>query len=114
MGLWDKFRKGLRKTREEGITAQMDQVIESYEEITDDLYEELEEVLIMGDVGFPTAEKVIKSLKSKVENDRITSVKQVRETMKDIVSGVVWGGSYLRLRTKPSVILVIEIGRAHV
>ena len=109
MGLWDKFRKGLRKTREEGITAQMDQVIESYEEITDDLYEELEEVLIMGDVGFPTAEKVIKSLKSKVENDRITSVKQVRETMKDIVSGVVWGGSYLRLRTKPSVILVIGV-----
>lgn len=109
MGLWDKFRKGLRKTREEGITAQMDQVIESYEEITDDLYEELEEVLIMGDVGFPTAEKVIKSLKSKVENDRITSVKQVREMMKDIVSGVVWGGSYLRLRTKPSVILVIGV-----
>ena len=109
MGLWDKFRKGLRKTREEGITAQMDQVIESYEEITDDLYEELEEVLIMGDVGFPTAEKVIKSLKSKVENDRITSVKQVRETMKDIVSGVVWGGSYLRLRTKPSVIPVIGV-----
>lgn len=109
MGLFDKFKKGLKKTREEGMTAQMDQVIESYEEITDDLYEELEEVLIMGDVGFPTAEKVIKNLKSKVENDKITSVKQVRETMKDIVSGVVWGGSYLRLRTKPSVILVIGV-----
>lgn len=63
MGLFDKFRKGLRKTREEGITAKIDEVVESYEEITDDLYDELEEVLIMGDVGFATAEKVIKSIK---------------------------------------------------
>lgn len=63
----------------------------------------------MGDVGFPTAEKVIKSLKEKIENDRIKDVKQVRETLKDIVSGIVWGGSYLKLRTKPSVILVIGV-----
>ena len=63
MGLFDKFRKGLKKTREEGITAQIEDVVDSYEEITDELYEELEEILIMGDVGFPTAEKVIKSLK---------------------------------------------------
>ncbi len=109
MGLFDKFRKGLKKTREEGITAQIEDVVDSYEEITDELYEELEEILIMGDVGFPTAEKVIKSLKEKIENDRIKDVKQVRETLKDIVSGIVWGGSYLKLRTKPSVILVIGV-----
>ena len=58
MGLFDKFRKGLRKTREQGITAQINEVVENYEQITDDLYEELEEILIMGDVGFPTAEKI--------------------------------------------------------
>ena len=109
MGLFDKFRKGLRKTREQGITAQINEVVESYEQITDDLYEELEEILIMGDVGFPTAEKIIKSLREKVENDRITDVKKVRETLKDIVSGIVWGGSYLKLRTRPSVILVIGV-----
>lgn len=109
MGLFDKFRKGLRKTRDEGMTAQMDEVIESYEEITDELFDELEEVLIMGDVGMPTAERVISDLKAKIDNDKITSVSQVRETMKDIVAGVVWGGSYLRLRTKPSIILVIGV-----
>ena len=109
MGLFDKFRKGLRKTREQGITAQINEVVENYEQITDDLYEELEEILIMGDVGFPTAEKIIKSLREKVENDRITDVKKVRETLKDIVSGIVWGGSYLKLRTKSSVILVIGV-----
>ena len=109
MGLFDKFRKGLRKTREQGITAQINEVVENYEEITDELSDELEEILIMGDVGFPTAEKIIKSLREKVENDGITNVKKVRETLKDIVSGIVWGGSYLRLRTKPSVILVIGV-----
>ncbi|MBR1763516.1 MAG: signal recognition particle-docking protein FtsY [Eubacterium sp.] len=109
MGLFDKFRKGLKKTRDEGITAQMDEVIQSYEKIDDELFEELEEVLIMGDVGMPTAERIIKDLKAKIENDKITSVSQVRETMKDIVAGVVWGGSYLKIRTKPSVILVIGV-----
>lgn len=109
MGLFDKFRKGLKKTRTEGITAQIDEVIESYKKIDDELFEELEEILIMGDVGIPTAEKIIKSLKEKISNDRITSVSKVRETMKDIVSGIVWGGSMLKLRTKPSVILVIGV-----
>ncbi|MDD6728533.1 MAG: signal recognition particle-docking protein FtsY [Eubacteriales bacterium] len=109
MGIFDVFKRGLKKTRDEGITAQMDEVMESYEEITDDLFDELEEILIMGDVGMNTAERVIRDLKKKIENDKITDVKQVRETMKDIVSGIVWGGSYLRLRTKPSVILVIGV-----
>ncbi len=109
MGIFDKFRKGLKKTRDEGITAQMDEVMETYDEICDELFDELEEVLIMGDVGMPTAERVIRDLKAKIENDRITDVRQVRETMKDIVSGIVWGGSYLRLRSKPSIILVIGV-----
>ena len=94
MGIFSIFKKGLKKTRDEGITAQMDEVMESYEEITDELFDELEEILIMGDVGMPTAERIIRDLKNKIENDRIRDVKQVRETMKDIVSGVVWGGSY--------------------
>ncbi len=109
MGIFSIFKKGLKKTREEGITAQMDEVMESYEEITDELFDELEEILIMGDVGMPTAERIIRDLKNKIENDRIRDVKQVRETMKDIVSGVVWGGSYLRLRSKPSIILMIGV-----
>lgn len=109
MGIFSMFKKGLKKTRDEGITAQMNEVIESYEKITDELFDELEEILIMGDVGMPTAERIIRDLKNKIENDKIRDVKQVRETMKDIVSGIVWGGSYLRLRSKPSVILMIGV-----
>lgn len=109
MGLFSKFRKGLKKTRDEGITAKVDDVIETYDEICDDLFDELEEVLIMGDVGMQTAERIISDLKEKIENDKITEVSEVRETLKDIVAGIVWGGSYLKLRTKPSVILVIGV-----
>lgn len=109
MGLFSKLRKGLKKTRHEGLTAQVDEVIETYDEICDELFDELEEVLIMGDVGLPTAERVINDLKDKIENDKITEVAEVRETLKDIVAGVVWGGSYLKLRTKPSIILVIGV-----
>ena len=109
MGIFSIFKKGLKKTRDEGITAQMDEVMDSYDKITDELFDELEEILIMGDVGMPTAERIIRDLKTKIENDKITDVKQVRETRKDIVSGIVWGGSYLRLRSKPSVILVIGV-----
>lgn len=109
MGIFSFFKKGLKKTRDEGITAQMDEVMETYDEICDELFDELEEILIMGDVGMPTAERIISDLKKKIDNDKITEVRQVRETMKDIVSGIVWGGSYLRLRSKPSVILVIGV-----
>ena len=109
MGLFSKFRKGLKKTRDEGITAKVDEVIETYDEICDDLFDELEEVLIMGDVGMQTAERIISDLKEKIENDKITEVSEVRETLKDIVAGIVWGGSYLKPRTKPSVILVIGV-----
>lgn len=92
MGLFDKFRKGLRKTREQGITAQINEVVENYEEITDELYDELEEILIMGDVGFPTAEKIIKSLREKVENDGITNVKKCAKRLK-ILFPVLYGAA---------------------
>ncbi|MCC8022427.1 MAG: signal recognition particle-docking protein FtsY, partial [Clostridiales bacterium] len=108
MGIFSKFSKGLRKTRE-NMTQQMDEVIDAYEAIDDSLFEELEEILIMGDVGMPTAEKIIADLKRRIENDKITDPKAVREMLKDIVSGIVWGGSWLKLRTKPSIILVIGV-----
>ena len=67
MGLFDKLRKGLKKQGKRALLLRIEDVVDSYEEITDELYEELEEILIMGDVGFPTAEKVIKSLKEKLK-----------------------------------------------
>ncbi len=94
MGIFSIFKKGLKKTRDEGITAQLDEVMDSYEKITPEFFDDLEEILIMGDVGMPTAERIIRDLKSKIENDKVDDVRRVREIMKDIVSGIVWGGSY--------------------
>ncbi len=109
MSIFDKFKKGLKKTRDEGITAQMDEALQEYDKISDELYDELEEILIMGDVGYSTAEKITKSLREKVQNDDIVDVADVREAMKDIVSGFIWGGSYLSIRSKPAVILMIGV-----
>ena len=108
MGIFGKFFKGLKKTRE-SMTQQMDEVLDSYDVIDDDLFDELEEVLIMGDVGIGTATKIINDLKRRIENDNIKDPKAVREMIQDIVSGIVWGGSFLKLRTKPSIILVIGV-----
>ena len=82
MGIFSVFKRGLKKTRDEGITAQLDEVVDSYEKITPEFFDNLEEILIMGDVGMPTAERIIRDLKSKIENDKVDDVRQVREMMK--------------------------------
>ena len=71
MGIFSVFKRGLKKTRDEGITAQLDEVVDSYEKITPEFFDDLEEILIMGDVGMPTAERIIRDLKSKIENDKV-------------------------------------------
>ena len=73
MGIFLNSERVWKKTRTEGITAQLDDVMESHQEITDDLYDELEEVLIMGDVGIPTAQRADPDTESEIENDKITS-----------------------------------------
>lgn len=108
MGLFSKFRKGFQKSREQ-MAQQMDEVAQAYEEINDEFFEDMEEILIMGDVGMTTATKIIEELRRRINNDHIKDPKAVREMIRDVVSGMVWGGSWLKLRTKPSIILVIGV-----
>lgn len=108
MGLFSKFRKGFQKSREQ-MAQQMDEVAQAYEEINDEFFEDMEEILIMGDVGVTTATKIIEELRRRIDNDHVKDPKAVREMIRDVVSGMVWGGSWLKLRTKPSIILVIGV-----
>jgi fused signal recognition particle receptor len=55
MGLFDKIKKGLKKTRDV-FTGRMDELVENYKELDDDFYEDLTDILIMADVGVPTSE----------------------------------------------------------
>ena len=62
MGFFNKIKEGLKKTRD-AVIGQIDSMLKSFTKIDDELFEELEELLVMGDVGVPTAEKICEELK---------------------------------------------------
>ena len=62
MGFFKKIKEGLKKTRD-AVVGQIDSMLKSFTKIDDELFEELEELLVMGDVGVPTAEKICKELR---------------------------------------------------
>ena len=66
MGFFNKIKEGLKKTRD-AVIGQIDSMLKSFTKIDDELFEELEELLVMGDVGVPTAKKYVKSLKRELK-----------------------------------------------
>lgn len=66
MGFFNKIKEGLKKTRD-AVIGQIDSMLKSFTKIDDELFEELEELLVMGDVGVPTAEKICEELKRELK-----------------------------------------------
>ena len=108
MGIFKKFGFGLKKTRE-GLDKKLEDVIGAYEEITDDLYDDLEEALIMADVGVTTATKIIDELRDHVNKNEVRNPKHAKMVIADIIAGMLDGGEDWGLVTIPSVILVIGV-----
>ncbi len=109
MGLFDKLKQGLQKTRK-GITEQIDKVLVSFGKIDDDLFEELEEILISADVGIDTTLKIIEDLKRKVKEKKIINPMDVKELLREELSEILIDDeSFLKLDTSPSVIVVIGV-----
>ena len=108
MGIFKKFGFGLKKTRE-GLDKKLEDVIGAYEEITDDLYDDLEEALIMADVGVTTATKIIDELRDRVNKNEVRNPKHAKMVIADIIAGMLDGGEDWGLVTIPSVILVIGV-----
>lgn len=109
MGLFDKLKDGLKKTRE-SITHRIDQVLVSFGKVDEELFEELEEVLITSDVGLETSTAIIEELRQKVKKEKITDAAGVRHAIKEIISGRLSDeGAELKLTTKPSVIVIIGV-----
>ena len=92
MGIFKKFGFGLKKTRE-GLDKKLEDVIGAYEEITDDLYDDLEEALIMADVGVTTATKIIDELRDRVDRNEVRNPKHAKMVIADIIAGMLDGGS---------------------
>lgn len=108
MGLFSKIKNGLKKTRD-GIWNQISNVFRGFSKIDEDLYEELEELLVMGDVGIHTAEKICSLLREKVKEEKISDPQLLEGTIKEIIRGILSGDQELNISTKPSIILVIGV-----
>ncbi len=108
MGLFEKFNKGLRKTRN-SMSGAIDVMLHGKNEIDDDLYEELEEILIMGDVGMTTAAEICEKLRDYVAKKYLRKPEQVKTAIREIVAEMLQGGEDMGLITLPSVILVIGV-----
>lgn len=108
MGFFSKIKEGLKKTRD-AIVGQIDNVLKSFTKIDEELFEELEEVLIMGDVGMTTAEKICQELRNRVKKEGVTDPEKIHDLLADVISEMLSGGQELQLNTKPSIILVIGV-----
>lgn len=108
MGIFSKINFGLTKTRNK-MAGAIDDLFDDVDEITDDLYAELEEVLVMGDVGMVTAVEITERLRKSVSEKRLRGSEKVKEEIKEIVAELLDGGEDMGLITVPSVVLVIGV-----
>ena len=108
MGIFDKIREGLKKTRD-NISGQITQMVNSFTKIDEELFEELEELLVMGDVGMNTAQYICDQLRKKIKEKGITDPSLIMGELKAIVSEMLQGDNELHAGTKPSIILVIGV-----
>ena len=108
MGLFKKFNFGLKKTREQSSGA-IDSELEASAAIDDDLFEELEEILIMGDVGVTTAQHIIDELRDRVKKRDLKKPDKLRRVIREVVADMLSGKEGMELDTIPSVILVIGV-----
>lgn len=108
MGFFGKIKEGLKKTRD-SISNGVNGILNSFTKIDDELFEELEETLVMADVGVQTSTEICDRLRKKIKETGVTDPKEIKGMMKEIISEMLGETEGLRLDTKPSVILVIGV-----
>ena len=108
MGFFDKIKAGLKKTRD-SITGQINSMLHAFTKIDEELFEELEELLVMADVGMNTATEICDTLRARVKERGITDPNEIMTLLQEVVTEMVSGDNELHLDTQPSVILVIGV-----
>ena len=111
MAFLDKLKSGLSKTRN-AILGQIDEVMKSFVRVDEDLLDELEELLIMADIGVAATEDIMEQLRDAVKDGRLKEKEQVTDALKEILSDMIGEGEALDLSTTPAVILVIGVNGA--
>ncbi len=108
MGFFSKIKEGLKKTRD-SIADGVGGIINSFTKIDEELFEQLEETLVMSDIGVETSVEICDRLRKKIKETGITDPAEIRNLMKDIIADMLGDDEGLKLDTKPSLILVIGV-----
>ena len=111
MAFLDKLKAGLSKTKN-AIFGQIDEVLKAFVKVDEDLLEELEELLIMSDIGVNATEEIMERLRDDVKSGRLKEKEQVTAALRAILEDMIGEGEELNLSTTPSVILVIGVNGA--
>ena len=108
MSFFKKLKEGLTKTRN-NISAKIESVINSFTRIDEEFFETLEEILISGDIGIETSQKLCDDLRKEVKKRSVTDPFEIRELLKNIMVESLAGENELLLSSKPSIILVLGV-----
>ena len=106
-----KLKEGLKKTKD-SFMAKVKQLINSFTKIDEDFFDELEETLILSDIGAETSADICDKLRAEVKKTGTTDPNEVKQLLKNIISEMLTGDNELKLDTKPSVIMVIGVNGA--
>lgn len=109
MGFFDKLKQGLGKTKN-SIDEKINNVFSVFRKVDEELLEELEEVLVMSDIGMETSVKIIDELRTKIKKEKIEDEEAVKKALKEIMAEILnIAEPKLNLETKPSVILIVGV-----
>jgi len=109
MGFFEKLKRGLAKTSQ-NISSRIDSVLAAFGKIDEELFEELEEALIMADIGVDTTTEIIERLRTEVRRGRISKPEEIKEQLVEIIGGIMQEEvEPLRIESKPAVILLIGV-----
>lgn len=110
MGFFNKISEGLKKTRDS--LGQLFDGVFSGGSVDDELFDDLEEALVLGDTGAATAGAICTELRRRVKKEGVTDPERVREMLAEVIAEMLRGGQELNLESKPAIIMVIGVNGA--
>ena len=109
MGFFDKLKQGLTKTRD-SFDEKINNVFSNFRKVDEDLLEELEDILIMSDIGVETSDMIISKLRDRIKKENVKDSEEVKELLRNIMREILDEvDNNLVLNTKPSVILIVGV-----
>ena len=108
MGFFSKIKESLSKTKQ-NISDGLNELFANFRKVDEEFLEELEEILLLADVGFETTERIIEELRHVAKLEKIENAETLKKRLADIITDMMSGGNELNINTKPSVIIVVGV-----